>query len=181
MKKWVLFGILILALLLSGCVPSAPQAEPVVPAAPLPTSPPVPTEAEPTAAAPLEVPTDTAAPASEPTTSVALDGKTLLEKRCTACHILDAVYTAGYTKPGQWQGTVVDMVSRGAILSDAEIEVLTQYLMENYVNSPSGTSPQSSQPNGQPAQASFSDFSTADFSGPSSCVSCHTGLKRPAW
>ncbi len=93
--------------------------------------------------------TDTAAPTSIPATSApaspttapatpnpdsstpAIDGKTLLAIRCTACHSLDRVNTKSGSAD-EWKSTVDRMVQTGAELSSEEAVILVQYLAENY-------------------------------------------------
>ena len=89
--------------------------------------------------APTSIPA-TSAPAS-PTTppatpdpgssTTAIDGKTLLETRCTACHSLDRVNTKSGS-PDDWKSTVDRMVQKGAELSSEEAVILVQYLAENF-------------------------------------------------
>jgi cytochrome c5 len=62
---------------------------------------------------------------------VTLDGKTLLEERCAECHDLGQVERARKTEEG-WKATVQRMVGKGAQLSQAEQEVVVQYLAETY-------------------------------------------------
>jgi cytochrome c5 len=76
-----------------------------------------------------EVPA-TAAPATEeiPTT---LDGKSLVEERCTKCHDLGRVKRAKKTEE-EWKATVERMVGKGAQLNQAEQELVIKYLTETY-------------------------------------------------
>ena len=62
---------------------------------------------------------------------VTLDGKSLLEERCTRCHDLGRVERARKTKE-EWKATVERMVEKGAQLSQAEQEQVIQYLTETY-------------------------------------------------
>ena len=61
----------------------------------------------------------------------ALDGKTLVEERCTQCHTLDRVMSAHKTKE-EWTTTVERMVSNGARLSAEEQAVVIEYLAATY-------------------------------------------------
>jgi cytochrome c5 len=82
-------------------------------------------------------------PTSEPTVEVtptdekqdnsnsALDGKTLLETRCTTCHDLSRVTNKSKTLE-EWRATVERMVDKGADLNADEQEILIQYLAETY-------------------------------------------------
>jgi hypothetical protein len=60
-----------------------------------------------------------------------LDGKTLVQERCTQCHDLARVEAARKTRE-EWQSTVDRMVSKGARLNQAEEEAVVQYLSETY-------------------------------------------------
>ncbi len=67
----------------------------------------------------------------EEATPAALDGKTLLEERCTQCHDLGRVERAKKTEE-EWKATVERMVGKGAQLNEAEQELVIQYLAEAY-------------------------------------------------
>ena len=71
-----------------------------------------------------ETPEETEGPA-------ALGGQELLEARCTKCHNLDRVKAASKTLD-EWTATVGRMRGKGAELSDAEAEILLEYLAETY-------------------------------------------------
>jgi hypothetical protein len=58
-------------------------------------------------------------------------GQALLEDRCTGCHSLDRVTSANKTVE-QWGATVDRMIVRGAELTDAERDVLVEYLAKEY-------------------------------------------------
>ena len=64
-------------------------------------------------------------------TETAIDGKTLLEERCTACHTLDRVESASKSSAG-WGLNVREMVGIGAELNASEQEVLIDYLSITY-------------------------------------------------
>lgn len=74
-----------------------------------------------------------ASPAAEGFTDseTTLDGKTLLEERCTVCHTLDRIERASMSAAG-WGKNVREMVGKGAELSASEQEVLIQYLSITY-------------------------------------------------
>jgi cytochrome c5 len=76
---------------------------------------------------------ETAVPTTEPggATPVTLDGKSLLEERCTKCHDLGRVEQASKTE-AEWKATVERMVGKGAQLSQAEQTLVIQYLAETY-------------------------------------------------
>ena len=57
------------------------------------------------------------------------DGATLLGRECGRCHSADRGRTAGKTRE-QWDGTVTNMVKRGAKLSRAEQTVLVDFLAQ---------------------------------------------------
>ena len=61
----------------------------------------------------------------------ALEGKTLVEERCTTCHDLGRVERAKKTKE-EWKASVERMVGKGAQLSQAEQELVIEYLAETY-------------------------------------------------
>jgi hypothetical protein len=60
-----------------------------------------------------------------------LDGKTLVEERCTECHGLDRTTGASQTEE-EWRTTVERMVSKGADLDAEEQEVVIEYLSATY-------------------------------------------------
>lgn len=64
-------------------------------------------------------------------TETALDGKSLLEQRCTKCHTLDRVERASMSA-AEWGTNVREMVGKGAELNASEQEVLIEYLSLAY-------------------------------------------------
>jgi cytochrome c5 len=78
-------------------------------------------------------------------------GKSIVQRSCNACHAL-GVITSKRASPDQWSQVVNEMVSRGADLSDDEIDTLIQYLSTNFGpaepksehSAPSGTATQPS-------------------------------------
>jgi cytochrome c5 len=76
---------------------------------------------------------ETAVPTTEQKEAapVTLDGKALLEERCSRCHDLGRVERARKTEE-EWKATVERMVGKGAQLSQAEQEQVIQYLTETY-------------------------------------------------
>jgi cytochrome c5 len=102
--------------------PAATEVPPTeVPATETPTATEVP---------PTETPTTTEAPATEEVPAT-LDGKSLLEERCTKCHDLGRVERAKKTEE-EWKATVERMVGKGAQLNEAEQELVIKYLTETY-------------------------------------------------
>ncbi|MGB2897280.1 MAG: hypothetical protein WBB65_14090 [Anaerolineales bacterium] len=67
----------------------------------------------------------------KPASEITLDGKTLLEGRCTACHTLDRIERASKS-PADWGINVRRMVGEGAELNASEQEVLIEYLSSTY-------------------------------------------------
>ena len=61
----------------------------------------------------------------------ALDGKALVEARCTTCHDLKRV-TAAQKTSDEWKATVGRMVSLGAELNEVEQKAVIDYLAEAY-------------------------------------------------
>jgi cytochrome c5 len=77
---------------------------------------------EPATPTPLSMATETYA---------GLDGKTLLEQRCNACH--PSSYVTGLRGTlDQWAGLVRMMVQNGADLNPQEEQVLANYLSQTY-------------------------------------------------
>jgi cytochrome c5 len=76
---------------------------------------------------------ETATPTTEQKEAApaALEGKTLLQERCTKCHDLGRVEQAKKTEE-EWKATVERMVGKGAQLNQAEQEQVIQYLAETY-------------------------------------------------
>ena len=60
-----------------------------------------------------------------------LDGKTLLEERCSVCHSLSYIYGSRGT-PEQWKSVVSMMIANGAVLSPQEEQILDDYLAKNF-------------------------------------------------
>ena len=65
-------------------------------------------------------------------------GKAVVERMCTPCHSLDSVVRARMTKD-RWSNMVDDMVSRGAVGSDEEIDQVIAYLAANFSKSAAKT------------------------------------------
>ncbi len=62
---------------------------------------------------------------------VTLDGKSLLEERCTPCHDLGRVERAKKAEE-EWKATVERMVGKGAQLNQEEQALVIQHLAEAY-------------------------------------------------
>jgi cbb3-type cytochrome oxidase cytochrome c subunit len=76
---------------------------------------------------------ETAVPAKEQEkdTPAALEGKALIQERCTKCHDLGRVEQAKKTEE-EWKTTVERMVTKGAELSQTEQELVIRYLTDTY-------------------------------------------------
>ena len=77
---------------------------------------------------PTSIPTDIPSQDQSPS---ALDGRALLQERCTSCHNLNSVEQAGKSED-QWRTTVERMISKGTILNAEEKEALIQFLAQAY-------------------------------------------------
>jgi glucose dehydrogenase len=73
------------------------------------------------------------APAAAPPVTAAEDAATaaLVENACTQCHGMSNITSAHMDSAG-WAATVSDMVGRGAMLSDAEVNTVVDYLARHY-------------------------------------------------
>lgn len=68
-----------------------------------------------------------------PSSTSSVDGASLVQERCTACHSLSRVQNARFSA-AEWK-TVVDlMISRGAQLTPDEETVVVNWLAVNYGN-----------------------------------------------
>jgi competence protein ComEA len=68
-------------------------------------------------------------------------GKPIVQRACGGCHALKVVTSKRATEE-QWSATVDQMVSRGADLSDEEIETVIAYLSKNFGPSSKPASPE---------------------------------------
>jgi hypothetical protein len=59
------------------------------------------------------------------------EGKAIVERTCVSCHALKVV-TAKRASKEQWSTLVDQMISRGADLSDDEVEIVVDYLAKNF-------------------------------------------------
>ena len=144
-KRWTFTFILaalmiLMSLIATGCggstseAPQPAETEPIEAAPEVedntksePTQPAPPTE-EPSALETTE-PAPTAVENMEAETG--LDGKLLLETRCTECHNLSRVTSASKTAE-EWEKNVIRMVGKGAKLNAEEQAVLIEYLSTTY-------------------------------------------------
>ena len=69
--------------------------------------------------------------ASDTTSNTSLDGKALVETRCSVCHGIDRVTSKTKTET-EWTATVERMIGHGAVLSDAEKAAVIAYLAATY-------------------------------------------------
>jgi mono/diheme cytochrome c family protein len=60
-----------------------------------------------------------------------LNGKALVEERCSVCHNLGRIKAAQKTQE-EWKATVKRMLANGAKLNQAEQEAVIEYLAEAY-------------------------------------------------
>jgi len=61
----------------------------------------------------------------------ALDGKTLMQERCSVCHSTERI-TSAHKTADQWKVTVERMISHGAHLNATEQQTLIGYLAQTY-------------------------------------------------
>jgi cytochrome c5 len=69
--------------------------------------------------------------AQDPASGSNLDGKALVEERCTQCHGIGNITGAAKSAAG-WQSTVDRMIGHGARLNNAEKTAVLKYLSETY-------------------------------------------------
>jgi mono/diheme cytochrome c family protein len=58
-------------------------------------------------------------------------GKALFEKLCSQCHGLDVITNLKHTKP-EWKAVVDTMAGYGASGTDEELDVVVNYLAQNF-------------------------------------------------
>lgn len=73
----------------------------------------------------------TTPPAASPSAMPAGAGKAIVQEKCVMCHALSVV-TSKHSSHSEWDQVVNQMVSRGADLSDEEIDTVIEYLSKNY-------------------------------------------------
>jgi cytochrome c5 len=81
-------------------------------------------------AAPTGVPVAQGTPPSNQS-AAALDGRTLMQQRCSVCHGLSRI-TNAYGTADEWKAAVDQMIAFGAQLTPAEEQVLVDYLAKTY-------------------------------------------------
>jgi cytochrome c5 len=113
MKKVSL--LFLLAFILSACASTSPVV--------VPTEKPAENQPQPATAVPQATVVQQNAPA--------IDGATILENQCAACHSPDRAKQQRKTHD-QWDQTVSRMIGKGAVLSDAEKKALVDYLTATY-------------------------------------------------
>lgn len=114
-KRAGLRFLMILALLITGCAQQKPSST---------TTPEKKVQTEQKKVEPSTQVTPTAPPAP-------LDGKTLVDERCSVCHTLERVQEAIQAKKYDWSGweaTVERMVGNGARLTEEEQRTVLDYL-----------------------------------------------------
>lgn len=140
LQRVLLIGIVLLFILIPACSKSTPTLSPDpiaipeldkpgatnTPSASGPADTPIPPGAGVETAYPL--PADAPEPEAYP---VPLEGKALMEARCTQCHTLDRVIAAK-KDAAAWQNNVDRMIGKGAELSPEEAKVLVDYLAATY-------------------------------------------------
>ncbi len=82
-------------------------------------------------AAPTGVPVAQGTPPSNNQSAAALDGRTLMQQRCSVCHGLSRI-TNAYGTADEWKAAVDQMIAFGAQLTPAEEQVLVDYLAKTY-------------------------------------------------
>src|SRR5688572_6412665 len=65
-------------------------------------------------------------------------GKALLESACTSCHGLDTMANHVYDSRAQYESLIGSMVAYGAMVSDAQLPVLAEYMLKTYGKKPAG-------------------------------------------
>ena len=98
-------------------------------------------------------------PAASPSAMPAGAGKAIVQEKCVMCHALSVV-TSKHSSQREWDQVVNQMVSRGADLSDEEIDTVIEYLAKNYGPLDQTTTPSA----GAGDQAASTDTTAADTS-----------------
>jgi mono/diheme cytochrome c family protein len=62
-------------------------------------------------------------------------GKDIVEKQCSTCHSIEVI-VAQHNDADEWKRLVMDMIDRGAEITDDQVPVLVDYLAANW-NKPS--------------------------------------------
>ena len=58
-------------------------------------------------------------------------GKEILEKQCSTCHTLEVI-VAQRNDAAEWKRLVLNMIDRGAEISEEQVPVITEYLAANW-------------------------------------------------
>ena len=114
------------AVLLAGCASSTPSATTVStppPAAPAPAAPAAPAPAAPAPAAPVQ--------ASSPDELPPGVGREAVLKGCGGCHGIGQVITERRSRQ-EWADTTTMMITNGAPVSEAEFELVVNYLATHF-------------------------------------------------
>lgn len=130
----LLESILVLSFVLTACSPANTTVAPT-PAMTQPSEATSIPAGEPTATAVLAI-TDTILPTEQPAATGLNDTEKaqaaqVLHTACVVCHSLDKV-THEHGDLAQWQSTVSSMQQKGAAVSDADADLLSRYLAEQY-------------------------------------------------
>jgi competence ComEA-like helix-hairpin-helix protein len=83
-------------------------------------------------------------------------GKPIVQRACSACHAVTVV-TSKHASQKEWDQVVNQMVSRGADLTDDEIDTVIEYLAKNY-----GPLDQKATPSTDAAAPSSADTAATD-------------------
>jgi competence protein ComEA len=59
------------------------------------------------------------------------DGQAIVQQKCASCHALKVITTRKASRQ-QWSTTVDHMITRGAEVSDDDVETLVDYLTKNF-------------------------------------------------
>ena len=58
-------------------------------------------------------------------------GKEILEKQCSTCHTIEVI-VAQRNDAAEWKRLVLNMIDRGAELTEEQVPVVTEYLATNW-------------------------------------------------
>jgi competence ComEA-like helix-hairpin-helix protein len=89
-------------------------------------------------------------------------GKAIVQEKCVVCHALSVV-TSKHASHKEWDQVVNQMVSRGADLTDEEIDTVIEYLSKNYGPLDQTATPSASSGD-QPASTATADTSSSEAS-----------------
>ena len=67
-------------------------------------------------------------------------GKEILEKQCTTCHTLEIIVDKR-NDAKEWRRLVMEMIDRGAEITDEQVPVVVDYLTTNYSKPAEGEKP----------------------------------------